>query len=128
MDFKQAWKAVGNLAPGNTTWSADVDGRPVFTAWAMRDLKFNKETRRSSFLSPPGDWIDRGEGQSYIRRARQAMTNGWVCRLILLEGSEPWEKVKSAYFEEKFYGVKFNQVEDDGTICGELISKEQFSI
>ena len=92
----------------------------------MRDLKFDRETRRSSFLSPPGDWIERGEGQSYIRRARQALLNEWVCRLILLEGSEPWEKVRSAYFDDKFYGVKFDQVEDDGTIHGELFSKELF--
>jgi hypothetical protein len=43
MTFREAWKVVGNPSPGNTSWSADVDGKPVFTAWAMRDLKFDKE-------------------------------------------------------------------------------------
>jgi hypothetical protein len=85
MDFKQAWRAAGNLTPGNTTWSADVDGRPVFTAWLGRDLAYDKSSRRSVYCSPPGDWIERGEGQSYIRRAREAMRNGWACRLILLD-------------------------------------------
>lgn len=127
MDFKQAWKFVGNAAPGNTTWSADVPGKPVFTAWASRDLRFEKETHRSEFFSPPGDWIQRGEGQSYIRRARQAMANNWACRLILLEGEDPWEKVKSAYLDDRFYAVKFTQVEDDGTIRGELVARASYS-
>lgn len=89
----------------------------------MRDLKFDKEIRRSVFFSPPGDWIKRGEGQSYIRRARQAMENDWVCRLILLDGKEPWEQVQFAYLDDRHYGVRFTQVEDDGTIRGELVTR-----
>jgi hypothetical protein len=126
MDFKQAWRAAGNPTPGNTTWSAEVDGRPVFTAWSGRDIAFDKPRRRSVYFSPPGDWIERGEGQSYIRRAREAMRNGWACRLILLEGTEPWEKVKSANLDDRFYAVRFTQVEDDGTIRGELLTKTEF--
>lgn len=92
MNFKQAWKAVGNPSPGNTSWSADVNGRPVFTAWRERDLRFDKADQRTEYFSPPGDWIQRGEGQSYIRRAKIALANDWVCRLILLGGKDPWKK------------------------------------
>jgi hypothetical protein len=126
MTFKEAWRAVGNPSPGNTSWSADVNGRPVFTAWALRDLKYDKANRRSTFFSPPGDWVLRGEGQSYLRRARQAFENNWVCRLILLDGVEPWEKVRFAYIDERHYGVRFNQVEDDGTISGDLVAMSDF--
>ena len=126
MNFKQAWRAAGNPAPGNTTWSADVNGRPVFTAWADRDLKYDKARRRSDFFSPPGDWIKRGEGQSYIRRARAAMKAGWCCRLILLDGKFPWEEVHFAYFDDRHYAVRFTQVEDDGTIQGALHQRAQF--
>lgn len=126
MDFKQAWKAAGNPNPGNTSWSADVGGRPVFTAWRGRDLAFDQAAKRSVFNSLPGDWIERGEGKSYLRRARQAMQNSWVCRLIWLEGKEPWERAVSADFDDRFYAVRFNQVEDDGTIRGDLFTLSAF--
>ncbi|MGH8646936.1 MAG: hypothetical protein ACREX4_21760 [Gammaproteobacteria bacterium] len=126
MDFKDAWRAAGNPAPGNTTWSADVDGRPVFTAWRNRDFSFDKHSRRSTFRSPPGDWVKRGEGQSWLRRAREAMHNGWVCQLIVLNGKTPWEKVESAEFDELLYAVRFTEVLDDGTIRGKLFTRTEF--
>ncbi len=128
MNFKQAWKAVGNPSPGNTSWSADVNGRPVFTAWRERDLRFDKADQRTEYFSPPGDWIQRGEGQSYIRRAKIALANDWVCRLILLGGKDPWEEAKSADFDERFYAVRFTQVDDNGTIRGELVTRTSFEI
>jgi hypothetical protein len=126
MNLEQAWKAAGNPNPGNTSWSADVEGRPVFTAWRERDLIFDKAAKRSVFYSLPGEWIERGEGQSYLGRARQAMQNSWVCRLIWLEGKEPWEHAVSADFDERFYAVKFTQVKDDGTIRGDLLALPSF--
>ena len=126
MDFKQAWKAVGNPNPGNTSWSADVNERPVFTAWRSRDFGFDKQARRSTFFSPPGDWIERGEGKSYLRRAKTAMKNSWICRLIVLEGKEPWEQSALAGFDEVLYAVRFTEVKDDGTICGELFTRSEF--
>ncbi len=126
MDFKQAWRALGNPTPGNTTWSADVEGRPVFTAWLEREIVYDKEKRRSVYNSPPGDWVARGEGQSYIRRAREAMQNGWACRLIVLEGTAAKEHVKSADFDDRFYAVRFTKVENDGTIQGDLLTKAEF--
>ena len=126
MEFKQAWRAAGNLSPGNTSWSADVAGRPVFTAWRERDLEFNKKARRSQFYSPPGDWIKRGEGQSYLRRATEAMSKSWLCRLIWLEGRDPWEHAASADFDDRFYAVRFTEVKADGTIRGELFTCHSF--
>ena len=116
---------VGNPAAGNTSWSADVNGRPVFTAWAGRDLRYDRVKQRTEFLSPPGDWVKRGEGKSYLRRAREAMANGWNCRLILLDGSDPWNRVRFAYFDESFYCVRFSQVEDNGSIRGALLGEDE---
>ena len=126
MDFKQAWKAAGNPAPGNTSWSADVDQRPVFTAWRGRDFGFDRQARRSTFSSPPGNWVERGEGQSYLRRVRTAIDNSWLCRLIVLEGKDPWEQVDSADFDEVLYAVRFTEVRDDGTIHGVLFTRNEF--
>ena len=123
MDFKQAWKAIGNPTPGNTSWSADVDGRPVFTAWRGRDFSFDREARRSSFYSPAGDWVARGEGQSYLRRAKAALENAWVCRLVVLNGKKPWEQVASADFDDVLYAVRFTEVRNDGTIHGQLLTR-----
>ena len=128
MEFKQAWRAAGYSAPGNTSWSADVAGRPVFTAWRELDLEFDKEARKSQFYSPPGDWIKRGEGQSYLRRATEAMKNSWLCRLIWLEGKDPWEHAVSADFDHRFYAVRFTEVKSDGTIRGELFTRNSFQL
>lgn len=128
MNFKQAWRAVGNPKPGNTSWSADVDELPVFTAWRDRDFGFDKQTRRSTFYSPPGDWVDRGEGKSYLRRAKTAMQNSWVCRLIVLEGKAPWEQADSAELDDVLYAVRFTEVKDDGTIRGDLLTRTEFLI
>ena len=126
MDFKQAWKAVGNPSPGNTTWSADVDGKPVFTAWRNREFKFDKNSGRTAYFSPPGNWIERGEGQSYLRRVRLAIQSDWVCRLIVLDGSEPWEKAKSAELDEVLYAVRFDEVNDDGSIRGRTFTRAEY--
>jgi hypothetical protein len=126
MGFKQAWRAMGNPAPGNTTWNADVGGRPVFTAWREREFSFDKTYKRSTFYSPPGDWVARGEGQSYLRRAKEAMQSGWACRLIVLNGKEPWEQVASADFDEVLCAVRFTEVKDDGTIRGQLLTGPEF--
>ena len=126
MDFKQAWRKIGNLKPGNTTWSADVDGKPVFTAWRDRDFSFDKLSRRSVFYSPPGEWVKRGEGQSYLRRAKEAVDGGWACRLIVLNGKEPWEQVTSADHDEVLYAVRFTEAKDDGTIRGQLLTGPDF--
>ena len=126
MDFKQAWRSVGNPSPGNTTWSADVQGRPVFTAWASRDLRFDRATRKTEYFSPAGDWVLRGEGQSYLQRAQHALESKWVCRLILLEGKEPWDKVVSAYVDERFYAVEFVKVECTGELQGDLLTRGEF--
>ena len=122
----QAWRAVGNAHPGRTTWSADVDGRPVFTAWRERDLGFDKQTRRSTFDSPPDPWAHEGPGKSYIARARQAMNHGWPCRLILLNGPKPWTQVTSADIDERLYAVQFTRVEDDGTLGGTLLTLQEY--
>ena len=100
----------------------------MFTAWLGRDIVFDKTKRRSVYNSPPGNWIDRGEGQSYVRRAREAMENGWACRLIALEGIATKEKVKSADFDDRFYAVWFTKVEDDGTIQGDLLTMTEFNL
>jgi hypothetical protein len=126
MDFKQAWRAIGNPSPGNTTWSADVDGKPVFTAWREREFSFDKSHKRSTFYSPPGDWVTRGEGQSYLLRAKEAMGGSWVCRLIVLNGKEPWKQVASAEFDEVLYAVRFTEVKDDGTIRGQVLTGSEF--
>lgn len=119
--FMDAWREVGNPTPGITTWSADVDGRPVFTAWCNRELAWDREKRTSVFHSPPGDWVERREGQSYLRRARSALANGWKCRVVWLEGKSPWRKVEYAYFDERFFFVRFTRVEDSGLIEGYLL-------
>jgi len=126
VEFKQAWRAIGNKAPGNTTWSADVDGHPVFTAWRDRDFKFDKTSRRTSLFSPPGDWVERGEGQSYLRCAKTALDEFLVCRLIVLEGKAPWEHVESASFDDVLYAVRFTEVVDDGTIRGDTLTRAEF--
>jgi len=51
------------------------------------------------------------------------MENDWVCRLLLLGGKEPWEQVQFAYLDDRHYGVRFTQVEDGGTIRGELVPR-----
>jgi hypothetical protein len=126
MNFKQAWRVAGNPSPGNTSWSADVDGRPVFTAWRARDFGYDKQTRRSTFFAKPGDWIERPEGQSYLRRAKAARECSWVCRLIVLDGKDPWDHVDSADIDERLYAVRITDVVDDGTIRGELLTRDEF--
>jgi hypothetical protein len=126
MDFKQAWRALGNPTPGNTTWSADVGQRPVFTAWRELDFKFDKEARRSKLYSPPSKWAERGEGQSYLRRAKLAQDNNWVCRLILLEGREPWQEVRSASFDPVLHAVRFTEVADDGTLEADVLTRSEY--
>ena len=126
MDFKQAWKAAGNPSPENTTWSADVSVRPVFTAWRDREFKFDRSSGRTVYFSLPGDWIDRGEGQSYLRLAKLAMQNNWVCRLIVLEGVFPWERAKSAEFDDVLYAVRFADDNDNGTISGQTFTRSEY--
>jgi hypothetical protein len=121
LPFKKAWHAVGNPRPGITTWSADVDSRPVFTAWRERDLKVDPATGQLRFHSPPGSWAQTGTGKSYMRRVIKAHREGWACRLILLEGKSPWNHVKTACLDDQFAFVRFNYVDESGLILGELL-------
>ena len=54
------------------------------------------------------------------------MQNGWVCRLIVLEGSDPWEQAKSAEFDAVLYAVRFIEVKDDGTIQGQTFTRGEY--
>lgn len=119
----EAWRRAGNPRPGRTTWSANVDGRPVFTAWRNREQRWIPAERRTRFFSPAGVWVELGSASSYLRRAHQALTNDWSCRIIWLEGDEPWTDVRYAYFDDRFWYVKFTLVRDDGHIEGDLLPK-----
>jgi hypothetical protein len=55
------------------------------------------------------------------------MANGWVFRLIVLNGKAPWEKVISADFDDVLFGVKFFEVVNDGTIGGHLLTRKEFA-
>jgi hypothetical protein len=125
MNFKEAWKAVGHTGASQTTWSANVDGKPVFTAWYDRDIKWDKDKKKTVYHSVPSGQIESGTSRTYIERARDALERGLDCRLILLQHPEgnP-HKVKSAHFDERFWCVRFTKVHDDGLIEGELIAKE----
>lgn len=54
------------------------------------------------------------------------MRSGWSCRLIILEGTEPWEQAKSADFDEVLYAVRFTEVKDDGTIHGKTLTRVEY--
>lgn len=54
------------------------------------------------------------------------MENGWVCRLIVLNGKAPWEKVASAELDDVLFGVNFIEVRADGTIRGHLLTRQEF--
>jgi hypothetical protein len=54
------------------------------------------------------------------------MEGSWVCRLIVLNGKEPWEQATSADFDEVLYAVRFTEVKDDGTIRGQLLTGSEF--
>jgi hypothetical protein len=98
-----------------------VDGRPVFTAWSNREQQWVASERRTRFFSAPGNWVELGSASSYLNRVRQAMANHWACRVIWLEGEEPWTKVKYAYFDTRYWCVQFTFVGEDGRIEGDLL-------
>ena len=54
------------------------------------------------------------------------MQSNWVCRLIVLDGSKPWGKAKSAELDEVLYAVRFNEVNDDGSISGQTFTRAEY--
>lgn len=131
--FNDCWRECG-LANPSCNWSAETTQGVVLTAWdqpGSNDPNVTEiicEGGKDWLQCIRGDWVNYPKGKKYFKHASDAMTSGMPARLIVISGRR-WPRpseVKRAVIRQHQYAVRITEVNADGFIRGQLITKDEY--